>query len=135
MAYRAAGDLSLSDLVSEVTRDLGTLFRQELELAKVETTEQVSRAAKAGAFLGATAVVALLAAMLLSMAAAFGLAAVIPDGLAFLIVGAVFAVAAAVLAQSGKSRLKSIRPVPEQTVTTLRRDIETAKDSLARGAR
>lgn len=135
MAVRAPDDLSLSELVSEMTRDLGTLLRKEVELAKVETTEQVSRATKAGALLGATAVVGLLALMLLSMAAAFGLASVLPEGLAFLIVGVVFAVVATALAQSGKARLRSVRPVPDQTVLTLRRDIETARDSLARGAR
>lgn len=135
MAVRAPDGLSLSELVSEMTRDLGTLFRQEVELAKVETTEQVSKAAKAGAILGATAVVAILALMLLAMAAAFGLAAVMPDGLAFLVVGVLLALVAAALAQSGKARLKSVRPVPDQTVTTLRRDIETARESLARGAR
>ena len=134
MNYRME-DRSLSDLVSEMTRDLGTLFRKEIELAKVETSEQVSRATKAGALFGATAVIGLVALMLLSMAAAFGLAEVIPTGAAFAVVGVVFLVAAAVLGMSGKKKMQSVSPVPSQTVHTLRRDVEVARNSIARGAR
>ena len=134
MNYRME-DRSLSDLLSEMTSELSTLFRKEIELAKVETSEQVSRAAKAGAFLGATAIVALLALMLLSMAAAFGLAEVIPTGAAFAVVGVVFLIVAAVLGMSGKKKLQTINPVPTKTVQTLRRDVETARNSIARGVR
>jgi uncharacterized membrane protein YqjE len=128
-------DRSLSDLLSEMTRDLSTLFRKEIELAKVETSEQVSRATKAGTLFGATAVIGLLALMLLSMAAGFGLAEVMPTGAAFAIVGVVFAVVAAVLGMSGKKKMQSVNPVPNQTVQTLRRDVEVARNSIARGAR
>jgi uncharacterized membrane protein YqjE len=126
---------SLSELVAEMTRDLGTLARKEIELAKVETSEQVSRAAKTGAVFGATAVVGLLALMLLSMAAGFALAEVMPTGAAFAVVGVVFIVVAAVLGLAGKKKLQTIKPVPTQTVHTLRRDVEVARNSIARGAR
>lgn len=126
---------SLSDLLSAVTGELAVLFRKEVELAKVETSEQVSRAVKAGALLGAAGVVAFLAIMLLAWAAAWGLAEVLPTGFAFLIVGVVFLVIAAVLGSSGKKKMASVSPVPDQTVATLRADVQTARDSLARGAR
>src|SRR5947209_19717065 len=93
-------DRSLSDLLSEVTGELATLFRKEVELARVETSEQVSRAAKAGAMLGAAAVIGFLTLILLAFAAAWGLAAVMPNGLAFLIVGVVFGIVAAILAST-----------------------------------
>jgi len=126
---------SLSELLSAVTGELAVLFRKEVELAKVETSEQVSRAVKAGAMLGAAGVVAFLAIMLLAWAAAWGLAEVLPTGFAFLIVGVVFLVIAAVLGSSGKKKMASVSPVPDQTVATLRADVQTARDSLARGAR
>ncbi len=125
----------LSELLSEVTGELGVLFRQEVELAKVETSEQVSRAVKAGAMLGAAGVVALLATMLLAWAAAWGLAEVIPTGFAFLVVGIVFLVMAAVLGSAGKKRMSSVNAVPDQTVATLRADVQSARDSIARGVR
>jgi uncharacterized membrane protein YqjE len=128
-------DRSLSDLLSNVTSELATLFRKEVELARVETSEQVSRAAKAGAMLGAAAVVGFLTLILLAFAAAWGLAAVMPNGLAFLIVGVVFGIVAAALASTGKKRIAAVRPVPDQTVQTLKADVQVAKDSFARGAR
>lgn len=134
MAYRTE-DRSLSELLSDVTTEIATLFRKEVELARVETTEQVSRAAKAGGMLGAAAVVGFLDLILFAFAAAWALATVMPTGLAFLIVGVVFAIVAAVLASAGKKRLASVNPVPNQTVQTLKADVQVAKDSFARGAR
>jgi uncharacterized membrane protein YqjE len=128
-------DRSLSDLVSDVTGEIATLFRKEVELARVETSEQVSRAAKAGAMLGAAAVVGFLTLILLAFAAAWGLTEVVPEGVAFLIVGLVFGIGAAVLAKAGKKKIASISPVPDQTVQTLKADVQVAKDSFARGAR
>jgi uncharacterized membrane protein YqjE len=126
---------SLSDLLSNVTSEIATLFRKEVELARVETSEQISRAAKAGGMLGAAAVVGFLDLILFSFAAAWALAEVVPTGVAFLIVALVFAVVAGVLAMAGKKRLASVNPVPNQTVQTLKADVQVAKDSFARGAR
>lgn len=128
-------DRSLSELLSDVTGELATLFRKEVELAKVETTEQVSRAVKAGAMLGAAAVLAVLTLALLGSAAAWGLAEVMPAGVAFLVVAVVFGIVAAVLGSIGKKRIASVDPVPNQTVQTLKADVQEARDSFARGAR
>lgn len=128
-------DRSLSDLLSDVTTEIGNLFRKEVELARVETSEQVSRAAKAGGMLGAAAVIGFLDLILFSFAAAWALAAVVPEGVAFLIVAVVFAVVTAMLAIAGKKRIASINPVPTQTVQTLKDDVQVAKESFARGAR
>ncbi len=134
MATRAE-DRSLSELLSDVTGELATLFRKELELAKVETSEQVSQAVKAGAMLGAAGVVAFLAAMLLAFAAAWGLAEVLPTGFAFLIVGVMVLLVAALLGSVGKKKMSGVSPVPDQAVATLRADVQVARDSFARGAR
>ena len=134
MATRAE-DRSLSELVSEVTTEVGNLFRKEVELARVETSEQVSRAAKAGGMLGAAAVIGFLDLILFAFAAAWALSEIVPEGVAFLIVAIVFAVVAAVLAIEGKKRIASINPMPTQTVQTLKDDVQVAKDSFARGAR
>lgn len=134
MAYRTE-ERSLSELLSDVTAEIGTLFRHEVELAKAETTEQVSRAAKAGGMLGAAAVIGFLDLILFSFAAAWALSEVVPEGVAFAIVGVVFAVVAGVLFTAGKKRLATVSPVPNQTVQTLKADVSVAKDSFARGAR
>ena len=134
MAYRT-DDRSLSELLSDVTTEIATLFRNEVELAKAETTEQVSRAAKAGGMLGAAAVIGFLDLILFSFALAWALSEVVPEGVAFAIVGVLFAIVAGVLAMAGKKRLAKVNPVPNQTVQTLRDDVQVAKDSFARGVR
>ena len=134
MAYRT-DDRPLSELLSDVTTEVATLFRNEVELAKAETTEQVSRAAKAGGMLGAAAVIGFLDLILFSFALAWALSEVVPEGVAFAIVGVLFAVVAGVLALAGKKRLAAVNPVPNQTVQTLRDDVQVAKDSFARGVR
>ncbi len=134
MATRAE-DRSLSELLSDVTGEIATLFRKEVELARAETSEQVSRAAKAGAMLGAAAVIGFLTLILLAFAAAWGLSEVVPEGVAFLIVGVVFGIVAAVLASAGRKKIASVNPMPDQTVQTLKADVQVAKDSFARGAR
>lgn len=134
MAYRTE-DRSLSELLSDVTTEIATLFRKEVELAKAETTEQVSRAAKAGGMLGAAAVIGFLDLILFSFALAWALSEVVPEGVAFAIVAVLFAVVAGVLFKAGKKRLANVNPVPNQTVQTLRDDVQVAKDSFARGVR
>ncbi len=134
MAMRTE-DRSLSELVSEVTGEIATLFRKEVELARVETSEQVSRAAKAGGMLGAAAVIGFLDLILFSFAAAWALSEVVPEGVAFLIVAVLFAIVAGVLAMAGKKRIAAINPVPNQTIQTVKEDVQVAKDSFARGVR
>ena len=134
MATRAE-DRSLSELLSDVTGEIATLFRKEVELARAETSEQVSRAAKAGAMLGAAAVVGFLTLILLAFAAAWGLSELVPEGVAFLIVGLVFGLVAAILASAGKKKIASVNPMPDQTVQTLKADVQVAKDSFSRGVR
>ena len=51
-------DASLGELFSEMTQNLGTLFRQEVELAKTEAKEEATAAGKAAAMLVVGAVAA-----------------------------------------------------------------------------
>lgn len=120
-------DTKLSDLVGRATRDIGDLFHNELELAKVEIKDEVRQATKAGAMFGGAAVAGLFALLLLLFAAAWGLAEIIPVGFAFLAVGAVVAIVAGALAMAGRNRAKTIDPVPQQTVDTLKEDVQWAR--------
>jgi uncharacterized membrane protein YqjE len=122
----------LGELFSELSGNLQQLMRKEVELAKVEATEQAKRAGKAGAMFGATAVMAFFGVMLVLFAAAWGLASAIPTGLAFLAVGLLCLVVAGILAVQGKKKASEIRP-PQQTVQTLKEDVQVAQTSLKRG--
>jgi hypothetical protein len=115
---------SLGELLSDATRDLGQLLRQEVELAKTEAREEVRQAARAGATFGAAGVVAFLALILLSFAVAWGLAEVMPAGLAFLIVGLVFGGVAFAVFQIGRDRIQQVDPVLRETVDTIKEDVQ-----------
>lgn len=120
-------DRSTSQLLSDIGGQTGALIRQEIELAKLETKEQMARASKAGVMFGAAGVTGFMALLLVSFAAAWGLAAVLPDGLAFLIVGIVYAVVAAILLSVGRKKAAEVNLVPQQTVQTLKEDAQWAK--------
>jgi uncharacterized membrane protein YqjE len=120
-------DKSLGQLVGDMTSELSSLMRKEVELAKVELKEEVGRAGKAGGMLGAGAVTAYFALLFGSLALAWLLDQAMPVALAFFIVGALYGVAAAVLIGRGRQQMKQVDPVPRQTVETLKEDVEWAK--------
>ena len=126
-------DRPLGELFSDFTSSLQTLVRKEMELAKVEVKDQASKAGKAAGMLAGTAVAGFVALLLLAFAAAWGLAETVPEGVAFLAVGLLFLVIAGLLLVVGKKKLSTVRPVPQQTVRTIREDVEVAKTSLTRG--
>ena len=109
-----------------MTRELGELFRKEVELARVETRDEIRRTGAALGAMGGAAVGGLLFLSMASVAAALGLAEVINRALAFAIVAAVWAVVAAILFAVGRSRLARVRPLPE-TTETLKEDVQWAK--------
>jgi hypothetical protein len=125
----------LGELLSEVTGHLQVLVRKEMELARLETKDQLSRAAKGAGAFGAAGAIGFVGLILLASAAAWGLAEVMATGLAFVIVGAVLVLVAAVVALRGKAQLNRFSPVPDQTLQTVKEDVQTAKSSLQRGVK
>lgn len=129
-SHRAAGDASVGDLIGTVTRDLSTLMRQELALAKAELTQEAAKSGKAAGALGGAGFAAFFVVLFLSIALWSALSNVMDPGWAGLIVALLWAVVAAVLYVIGRSTLRRVRPTPERTVETL----STVPDAL-RGRR
>src|SRR3954447_25948659 len=121
---RIEADKSLGDLVSQLTSDFSELVSTQLELAKVEIKEEVSRAGKGAGMITGGGLAAYLALVLLSFAAAWGLSEAMPTGFAFLIVGLVWAAVAAFLVLTGRNQLRTVHPVPEQTKQSIKEDVE-----------
>ena len=122
---------SLGQLFSRLTEDLSNLVRSEIELAKVEINETVKSARTAGISFGAAGFLGVMAFVMLTFAAAWGLAEVVETGVAFLIVGGVYGLIALALALIGRKRLQAAKPVPEQTVETLKEDVKWAKQQMS----
>jgi uncharacterized membrane protein YqjE len=111
-----------------------TLAKQELRLAKAEMAEKGRKAGPGIGMVGAAGAVGLLAAGTLTAFIVLALDGVMPNWLAALIVGLVYAAIAAGLYFSGKGRVQEAGPlVPEQTVETFKEDVEWAKTQLASG--
>ena len=119
---------SLGELVSTATRDLSTLIRTEVQLAKVEIKREVTSAGKGAGLFGGAGFAGLFALIFLSIAAAYGISWLgIGLGWGFFIVGLVYLVLAAVLALSGKKKISQVGP-PARTITTVKDDIAWAKN-------
>jgi hypothetical protein len=124
MTQTADQERTLGRLFADASRDLSALVRDEIQLAKTELRADVSGAAKAAGMFGAAGFVAVVAFILLSIAAAYGLTALgLHPALAFLLVAVVYLIVAAILAFVGKKTISKVRP-PERT-------IETTKESVA----
>ncbi|MEW2045118.1 phage holin family protein [Streptomyces sp. NPDC005476] len=120
-------DRSLGELLSVVTSDVQTLFRQEVELAKTEVRQEATKAGKAAGMYGGAGFAGYMVLLFLSLAAVLGLANVIDGGWAALIVAAVWAVVAAVLYQRGRTRMRTVEPKPEQTLETMKENAQWAR--------
>jgi uncharacterized membrane protein len=77
--------------------------------------------------LGAAAFAGYLAVVVLTFALAWGLAEVVPVGVAFLIVGILWLAIGAVLFVTGRERMRTADLKPEQTIETMQENVQWAK--------
>ena len=118
----------LGEVAKELTSDLALLVRQEIELAKTEMAEKGRTAAPGLAMFGGAGVVGLCAAGALTAFLVLVFSLFLTEWAAALIVGAVLAAVAFVLTRQGKERVADAgKPVPEQTIETVKEDVEWAK--------
>ena len=120
---------SLGEQFGQLSAETSTLIRQELALARAELTEKGREAGKGAGLFGGAGVLGLLAAGALTAGLILLLDLVMAPWLAALIVGAVEAAIAAFLGLRGRDRVqRATPPVPEQTVDTVKEDVEWAKN-------
>ena len=119
-------ETSLGDLFSEMTSELATLFRKEVQLAKVEVKEEVTQAGKGAGMLAGAGLAGWIALIMLSFAVAWLLDQGLNTALSFAIVGIVWVIAAAALFAKGKRQLKTVETLP-QTKESIKEDVQWAK--------
>lgn len=110
---------SVGDLFGEITRDMSTLVRQEVQLAKAELRQEATKAGKAAGALGGAGLAGFMVSLFVSFALWWGLGNVMDHGWAALIVAAIWAVIGTVLFSVGRTRMRQIRGLP-QTAETVR---------------
>ena len=116
---RRAATTSLGELVGEVTRDMSTLVRQELTLAKAEVKDSATKSAKGAGLLGGAGYAAGMVVLFLSLALWAALALWIGQGWAAVVVAVVWAIIGGILYAAGRKELKKVEGAPV-TAETLR---------------
>ena len=122
------------ELLKDLSQQTGTLVRQEVELAKAELAQKGKQLGAGAGLLVGAAVVALLALGALTACLIAALASAVATWLAALIVAVVYAAIAGALAVVGRGRIqKAAPPAPEQTIETVKEDVQWAKTRARSG--
>jgi hypothetical protein len=122
---------SLKDLLSDLTHSITTLFRQEIQLARAETSEKITQVGVALGAIAGGAILAMAALIVLLQALVIGITeAGVPAGWSALIVGVVVAVIGFVLIQKGTSDLKAGNLAPSRTMESMKRDAHVAREQV-----
>jgi uncharacterized membrane protein YqjE len=121
-------DRSLPELLKRLSEETTQLVHQELDLAKAELSAKGRQAGQGAGMFGAAGAIGLAALGALTACFILALNAVMPAWLAALVVAIVYGVIAFVLVKQGQARVKAAGPpVPEQTIETVKEDVEWAK--------
>jgi putative superfamily III holin-X len=122
-------DLGTGELVKQLSNQVSSLVRQEVELAKAEAAEKGKKAGVGAGIFGGAGVAGLLALGSLTAFLILVLALAIPAWASALLVTALWAAVAGVLALQGRNKLREMgKPVPEKTVETVKEDVQWLKN-------
>lgn len=129
-------DATVAELVKQLSEQTSRLVNQEMELAKAELTTKGKQLGVGAGMFGGAGVFGLYALGALTAAAIAALSLAMATWLAALIVAVLWAAVAGVMALAGKSRVQEgAPPVPEQSVESVKEDVEWTKTSAQRGRR
>jgi uncharacterized membrane protein YqjE len=126
----------VGDLVKELSTQVSTLVRQEVELAKAEVGEKGKKAGVGAGMFGGAGAAALLMLGSLTAFLILVLDLAMPAWAAALIVTALWAVVAGLLALQGRKKMQEMgKPIPEKTIETVKEDVQWAKHPTKSGTR
>jgi uncharacterized membrane protein YqjE len=129
--HRDPRERPAGELVRDLSTQVSTLVRQEMELAKAELTAKGKEAGKGAGMLGGAGALSLYGLGALVAAAIIGLATALPDWLAAVVVAVVLFAIAGILALVGKRHAqRAVPPAPEQTVASLKEDVRFTKEHV-----
>jgi uncharacterized membrane protein YqjE len=120
-----------AELVRDLSTQVSTLVRQELELAKVELAAKGKQAGIGAGMFGGAGLLALYGVGAITAAAILALSTAIAGWLAAIVVAIVWFAIAGVLALLGKSRTqRAVPPAPEQAVASVKEDVRFTKEHV-----
>jgi uncharacterized membrane protein (UPF0127 family) len=129
-------DQPVADLIKQLTEQTKTLVSQEIELAKAELGEKGKKAGLGAGMFGVAGLFGFFAFAVLTACAVLVLATAMAPWLAALIVAVLYGAIAGGLAANGKKKVQeAVPPVPEQTVDTVKEDVQWTKERAQAGRR
>jgi hypothetical protein len=136
MSNEELREQSIGDLLKHLSEQTATLVRQELELAKAEMQQKGKRAGVGIGLIGGGGVLALAAVGALTATLILLLGEWMDAWIAALIVTVVYAAGAALLALRGKEKVsEATPPIPEETIDTVKEDVQWAKTQISSGSK
>ena len=118
---------SIGEIVGDISKDMSTLIRQEMDLAKSELKQEVAKLGKGAGMFGGAGLAGFFTLFFVSLALTYLLDNWLPVELAALIVALLWGIAAAVLALRGRQEIKEANPQLPRTQQTLKEDVQWAK--------
>jgi hypothetical protein len=121
---------SISDLVSQLSAETGTLVRQHLNLATTEMTAKIEAAGRQAMLLIVGAMVASAGGLALVAAMVLGLGTLMAPWAVALVLGSLLLAAAGVLILKAVDGLRKLQLIPRQTLQTLEENETWVKEQL-----
>jgi putative superfamily III holin-X len=125
-------DRSIGELFGQLSQDMTLLVRQEIQLARSEISEKLSRfttnlvSVVAGGFVAYVGGLALVAALILALHDLANISLAVSS----LIVGAALAIAGYLMLKRGLSELKRVDIAPRRTVENIKEDVQAIKEDV-----
>ena len=123
---------SIGELFGQLSQDMTLLVRQEVQLARTEMTEKLSRLTTNLISVGAGGFVAYLGGLALMAALILAIRDLANISLAWsaLIVGAILAIVGYVMMQKGLKELKTTELAPRRSVENIKDDVQSIKEDV-----
>lgn len=119
---------SVPEVLQDIIGNFEQIIRSEMRLAKTEVREEAAKAVKPGINLGIGIVLGFYGVGFLLLATVYGLATVMANWLAAVIVGGVVAIVGVILVSAAMSKLKRLDPTPDKTIRSMEENVQWAKD-------
>ena len=121
----------IGDLLGDLGRQVSTLVRKEIDLARVEVTSSIGRMGRGAAMAGVGGALLYAGVLVLLGAIVLGLVEAGLDGwLAALIVAAGALIVGTIVTSMGVKQIQTTDVAPTQTVETVRENVDFVKEQM-----
>jgi uncharacterized membrane protein YqjE len=123
----ATSDRSISEILQDVLRNLQSIVRSEVRLAKTEVGEELTKIKPAIVLLGIGAVCGLFGVLFLLLTTMYAIAIVLPLWASALVVAVVLIIITAITLKAGQKRMERVQPLPDKTIASMKENAEWAR--------